>query len=128
MTIVPRWEWRVFGESFGPAERVFDSLEPASVVESDELYLLSRDSDASVKVREELMDVKRLLAVDDDGLEQWTPVLKSPFPLRTEDIRFVLDTLRVPVPKLERDAYPRDAIADRARGVGATGARRPQAA
>ena len=36
-TIVPRWEWRIFGESFGPAERVFGSLEPDSVQESDEL-------------------------------------------------------------------------------------------
>ena len=42
------------------------------------------------------MDVKRLLAVDDEGLEQWTPVLKAPFPLRAEDIRFILDTLREP--------------------------------
>ena len=64
------------------------------------------------------MDVKRLLAVDDDGLEQWTPVLKSPFPLHTEDIRFVLDTLHVPVPTLERDAYPRDAIATELAGSG----------
>ena len=67
MTIVPRWEWRIFGESFGPAEDVFASLDPESVMESDELYVLSRASDASVKVREGLMDVKRRLAVDDDG-------------------------------------------------------------
>ena len=118
MTIVPRWEWRIFGESFGPAEGVFDSLEPESVGESDELYVLSRGSDASVKVREGLMDVKRRLAVDDEGLEQWMPVLKSPFPLRAADIRFILDTLRVPVPPLERDAYPRDEIAGELAGSG----------
>ena len=118
MTIVPRWEWRIFGESFGPAERVFDSLEPESVMESDELYVLSRASDASVKVREALMDVKRRLAVDDEGLEQWAPVLKSPFPLRAEDLRFVLDTLGVPAPPLERDAYPRDEIAAELAGLG----------
>jgi exopolyphosphatase / guanosine-5'-triphosphate,3'-diphosphate pyrophosphatase len=116
--IVPRWEWRIFGESFGPAESVFAALEPASVMESDELYVLSRASDASVKVREGLMDVKRRLAVDDEGLEQWAPVLKSPFPLRAEDIRFVLETLRVAVPPLERDAYPRDEIAAELAGLG----------
>jgi exopolyphosphatase / guanosine-5'-triphosphate,3'-diphosphate pyrophosphatase len=114
MTIVPRWEWRIFG----PAERLFDSLEPDSVAESDELYVLSHASDASVKVRDELMDVKRLLAVDDEGLEQWTPVLKAPFPLRAEDIRFILDTLREPVPPLKRDAYPRDEIAAELAGSG----------
>jgi exopolyphosphatase / guanosine-5'-triphosphate,3'-diphosphate pyrophosphatase len=118
MTIVPRWEWRVFGESFGPAEGVFDSSEPESVIESDELYVLSRASDASVKVREALMDVKRRLAVDDEGLEQWVPVLKSPFPLRAEDIRFVLETLGVPAPRLERDAYPRDEIGAELEGLG----------
>ena len=97
---------------------MFDSLEPESVMESDELYVLSRASDASVKVREALMDVKRRLAVDDEGLEQWMPVLKSPFPLRAEDIRFVLDTLGVPAPPLERDAYPRDEIAAELAGLG----------
>ena len=37
--------------------------------ESDELYLLSVHSDASVKVRAELMDVKRLEHVSDEGLD-----------------------------------------------------------
>ena len=34
----------------------------------------------SVKVRDELMDVKVLEQVDDDGLEQWRPVLKAALP------------------------------------------------
>ena len=38
-------------------------------------------ADASVKVRDGLMDVKLLEQVSDDGLEQWTPVLKASFPL-----------------------------------------------
>ena len=46
---------------------------PSASQESDEIYLLSEESDASVKVRDGLMDVKQLEAVDDDGLEQWRP-------------------------------------------------------
>jgi exopolyphosphatase/guanosine-5'-triphosphate,3'-diphosphate pyrophosphatase len=118
MTIVPRWEWRSFGERFDPAEGVFDSLEPESVEESDELYVLSRASDASAKVRDGLMDVKRRLAVDDEGLEQWMPVLKSSFPLSAEDISFVLAALGVAVPPLERHAYPRDEIGAELEGLG----------
>ena len=40
-TIVPRWEWRSFGERFGAAEAVLAALAPERVHESDELYLLS---------------------------------------------------------------------------------------
>src|SRR5204862_96763 len=67
--IVPRWEWRTFGESFGAAEGLLDLREAERVQESDELYLLSQESDASVKVRDGLIDVKRLEAVDGQGLE-----------------------------------------------------------
>ena len=54
--------------------------------ESDELYLLSLESDASVKVRDGLMDVKQLESVDGDGLEQWRPVLKDAFPLAADSV------------------------------------------
>ncbi len=97
MTIVPRWEWRTFGDSFGEAESRFASLSPERAQESDDLYLLSRNSDASVKVRDGLMDVKRLQAVNDDGLEQWMPVLKASFPLSDADFQVMLDALGVAV-------------------------------
>ena len=62
--IVPRWEWRSFGESFGSAEAVLTAQAPERVHETDELYLLSPESDASVKVRDSLMDVKQLESVN----------------------------------------------------------------
>ena len=58
-TIVPRWEWRVFGRNFGPAEVAFAALTPERVQESDELYLVS-PGDENVKVRDDLMDIKVL--------------------------------------------------------------------
>jgi exopolyphosphatase/guanosine-5'-triphosphate,3'-diphosphate pyrophosphatase len=104
-TIVPRWEWRSFGERFGPAEEVLAAQTPERVHETEELYLLSAASDASVKVRDALMDVKRLEDVNADGLEQWRPVMKAAFPLRTDDVEFVLDTLHAPAPQAPRPEY-----------------------
>jgi exopolyphosphatase / guanosine-5'-triphosphate,3'-diphosphate pyrophosphatase len=105
MTIVPRWEWRVFGDSFGSAEDVFAALEPERVDEDDDIYVLSRGSDASVKLRDGRADVKRLLRVGDEGLEQWMPVLKAAFPLTAAEVRTVLEALRVDVPPLARGEY-----------------------
>jgi exopolyphosphatase/guanosine-5'-triphosphate,3'-diphosphate pyrophosphatase len=93
MTIVPRWEWRTFGDSFGHADDVFGSMTPDQIQESDEVYVLSTNGDASVKVRDELMDVKHLEATNDDGLEQWIPVLKEAFPLAGSEAATLFETL-----------------------------------
>jgi exopolyphosphatase / guanosine-5'-triphosphate,3'-diphosphate pyrophosphatase len=103
--VVPRWEWRTFGESFGAAERLLAQGGAGRLEESDEIYLLSEESDASVKVRDDLMDVKRLEAVDGNGLEQWRPVLKASFPLAATDVAAVLEALGVPARGLGRDSY-----------------------
>lgn len=103
--IVPRWEWRTFGDDFGEVERKLAATGPERVQESDETYLLSLESDASVKVRDGLMDVKLLEEVDDDGLEQWRPVMKAEFPLAADGVRQVFDALAVPVPSLAGDGY-----------------------
>ncbi len=110
--LVPRWEWRTFGETFGRAEEAFATLTAERVEESDEVYLLSAESDASVKVRDGLMDVKHLEAVDGDGLEQWVPVLKGAFPLPASDVAVVLAALRVAARPFDRAAYGFDDLLD----------------
>jgi exopolyphosphatase/guanosine-5'-triphosphate,3'-diphosphate pyrophosphatase len=70
-------------------------MQTTKVQESDDLYLLSVASNASVKVRGGQMDVKELQEVDRDGLEQWKPVLKAGFPLSASDAATVLAALRV---------------------------------
>jgi exopolyphosphatase / guanosine-5'-triphosphate,3'-diphosphate pyrophosphatase len=105
--IIPRWEWRTFGADFGAAEERLEALTPERVGETDEVYLLSLGSDASVKLREGLVDVKRLERIDENGLELWRPVMKTAFPISADDARTVLETLRATVPPLERDAYTR---------------------
>jgi exopolyphosphatase / guanosine-5'-triphosphate,3'-diphosphate pyrophosphatase len=79
--IVPRWEWRTFRQDFGSAEPRFAALAPDKVQQSAEVYVLVVDSDANVKFRDNLLDIKQLERVNDDGLEQWRPLLKEPFPL-----------------------------------------------
>ena len=110
--IIPRWEWRAFGESFGAAEAALRATPPESVVESDELYLLAADCDASVKVREGLMDIKRLEATNTTALERWRPVMKAAFPLPASDVGAVMSALGRPSPHLTREEYGLDQLVD----------------
>jgi exopolyphosphatase/guanosine-5'-triphosphate,3'-diphosphate pyrophosphatase len=110
--VVPRWEWRTFGRQFDATERLLaDLAQPDGVRESDEMYLVSLPSNASVKLRDELVDVKRLERVDDAGLELWKPVLKAAFPLSMEQVTVVLTTLGVAVPGRPRGEYTREQFA-----------------
>ena len=93
--IVPRWEWRGFGSGFQRADEVLWPLEPERTRSSDERYVLSTRSDASVKVRDGKLDVKRLIEVDDHGLELWVPTMKAEFPLSVEDVGETRDALRL---------------------------------
>jgi exopolyphosphatase / guanosine-5'-triphosphate,3'-diphosphate pyrophosphatase len=107
VTIIPRWEWRIFGVDFGVAEAALAASAPGRVEESDELYLLSA-AGANVKVRYDLMDIKLLREIDGDGLERWEPVLKAGFPLPAAEVVRVFDALGVSSPPLTRDAYTLD--------------------
>src|SRR5262249_52279973 len=91
--VASRWEWRTFGEDFGDAEARIGELTTEREQESDDVYILSVASNSSVKVRGGQMDVKKLQAVDDEGLEQWKPVLKAGFPLGAPDVETVLAAL-----------------------------------
>lgn len=103
--IIPRWEWRTFGENFGEADSRYAALTPSEVQETDELYFLSNANDANVKVRFELMDIKTLEQTNAGGLEQWKPVMKAKFPLPSAEVKKVLEALAVPVPKMARENY-----------------------
>jgi exopolyphosphatase/guanosine-5'-triphosphate,3'-diphosphate pyrophosphatase len=108
-TIIPRWEWRTFGAAFGAADAKFAALATEKVQESDEIYLLSPATDANVKIRAELMDLKTLEQVSQAGLEQWRPVMKAGFPLGQEDVATVCAALGVSAPS-GRDAFTLDEL------------------
>jgi exopolyphosphatase/guanosine-5'-triphosphate,3'-diphosphate pyrophosphatase len=103
--IIPRWEWRTFGNGFGDAEQRIDAFTPDKVRESTEIYILSAVSNDNTKIRDMLMDIKTLQQVNDDGLEQWKPVMKGSFPLPAEEIVRVFGAFRVTPEPLQRDAY-----------------------
>lgn len=96
MTVVARWEWRIFGDAFAVAQRRLTATVPERVEHSDEIYVVARGSDASVKLRGGRLDAKRLLRVDNEGLEQWVPVVKAEFPLTAAELGGVLELLGVP--------------------------------
>jgi exopolyphosphatase/guanosine-5'-triphosphate,3'-diphosphate pyrophosphatase len=109
--IVPRWEWRTFGASFEGAEAALVGSSAVGVEESDELYLLSDDGD-NVKIRFEILDIKSLLAVDEHGLQQWTPTLKADFPVSATDAATTVDALRLPPQALGRQEFSQAELLD----------------
>ena len=104
-----RSEWRSFGQRFGRAELRLAALPPGKAQESDEVYLLTAAGD-NVKVRDDLMDIKVLRAVDADGLEQWMPVMKAPFPMSPADAAKVFAALNVPAPATPASGWTLDAF------------------
>ena len=93
--VVPRWEWRTFGDLENVNEFLAALLaEPAA--ESEETYVLSRFSNASVKVRDGLMDAKVLRRVTGMGLELWEPTMKARFPLDGAALATMFEALGLP--------------------------------
>jgi exopolyphosphatase / guanosine-5'-triphosphate,3'-diphosphate pyrophosphatase len=58
------------------------------------------------------LDVKRLEAVNDDGLEQWRPVLKARFPLPESSVEALLAELGAPAVPRTRGEYTVDALVE----------------
>lgn len=100
--IIPRWEWRTFAESIDIAVDL-DQYKQDRQVESAETYILSTVVDENPKVRDGKMDVKSLQQVNEDGLEQWKPILKVSFPLTLEQTAEVFQVFRLSLPKLKGD-------------------------
>ena len=127
--IVARWEWRAFGEDFGPAEERLAALEPERVRRATRYTSCRREATLRSRSATALMDVKHLEEVNDDGLEQWLPVLKGGFPLAAGDAAAVLDELGVARRRSTATAYTLDELIDEVVGrAGAARGRRAQAA
>jgi exopolyphosphatase/guanosine-5'-triphosphate,3'-diphosphate pyrophosphatase len=107
--IISRWEWRTFGDSFGPAAAALRQWASTGESQGDERYLLTTDGD-NVKIRDELLDIKVLREVDERGLERWEPSLKAGFPLDARTLVATFDALRRPLPVLSRDEYSQEQL------------------
>lgn len=100
--VIPRWEWRSFGGDFGDADERLREEELLGIRESDEIYLLSPSLN-NIKIRDGLVDIKLMRDVNENGLEQWMPVLKAEFPLTPAAIAGLFEALGLPVPERLRN-------------------------
>ncbi len=106
-----RFEFRTFGQNFDIEWKKMDELSPPvpeKVRErsSEEIYIVSKTNDLNnTKIRDGKMDIKTFVK-EVDGLEQWNPLLKAEFPLKTEFIKGDLfDAFKAECPKLDKDEY-----------------------
>ncbi len=110
--IIPRWEWRTFGNNFDGANNPFASYKADQPKDSDETYFLSPATSENVKVRDGLMDIKKFQRANADGLEQWKPVMKHGFPLPADNVKTVFEILGIAAPKLARSEYTEQQVID----------------
>lgn len=94
---VPRWEWRTFEAVPRQSTDLLVSRAPLQIQKKEEIYLLSPNSEASVKIRDDLLETKLLEQRDETGLELWRPVFSAAFPLPAAVIGEALQLLDVPV-------------------------------
>lgn len=107
--IIPRYEFRTFAQSFGIVETKMRNLSKCERLrESSDIYILSELSMENTKVRNNVMDIKSLQRVTEDGLEQWKPIKKAEFPLLVREIKEVFQVFNVPVPPLSQEEYALD--------------------
>jgi len=107
----PRFEFRTFGLDFSEAEYRMSRLSnpvPEKVWErsSDEIYIMSRTNDNNnTKIRDGKMDIKTFIT-EQDGLEQWNPLMKAEFPIPASVLRDdVYPAFQVEMPNFDKDSY-----------------------
>jgi len=103
--VVPRWEWRTFGQDFGESEALINQYPCLRVKESREIYILSSNAGDNCKIRNSQIDIKVLERIDAQRLELWKPLLKAAFPINREIVRLLMRTLHVRKPMLLRERY-----------------------
>ena len=80
--VVPRWEWRFIGRSL-PVDRARLHVTRGDAPTSRETYLLSALTPHNIKVRNAMLEIKRLEEHAADGVELWRPTARSAFPLES---------------------------------------------
>lgn len=104
--IIPRWEWRTFGEDLSKGEENIKKCGTPRNRKSSEIYILSSKSNDNTKIRDELMDIKSPIRINENtGLEQWTVLAKSAFPIHINDLTLVYKAFGLKMPYLDKDEY-----------------------
>lgn len=91
---------------------MFADLTPeGEPTETEETYLLG-PGDVNVKIRFALLDIKKLMDVDEHGLELWAPTSKAEFPMEADRALAVFDAWELPRPTADREIYELDQFLD----------------
>jgi len=101
----PRWEWRTFGQSLAGLEAKIGPSAQVPAHYSEELYLVNPRSPHNAKIRDALLDVKRIKSTAPSGLELWEVALKHGFPLSSPTITSFFAALELGPPTLQRACY-----------------------
>jgi len=102
---VLRWEWRTFAPDLGDVKRRLPSLAHIKAEHSRETYIVCALVPHSAQVRFDELDVRRLVQLDAQGLQQWDPVIKTTFPIAAETAARLFGIWRLPLPGFERPHY-----------------------
>ena len=98
----------MFGSRLSPGDRILSGLTPlGDPQETDEIYLLGPEH-VNLKIRFDLLDIKKLVDTDEDGLELWAPISKTPFPIETEGVHLVFESVGLTPPGVDRDSHTLD--------------------
>ena len=106
-SVIPRYEFRIFGNDLAKYESKINKLSPKEITrQMDSVYLLTPwKRKNNVKIREGVMDIK-VLEQEHLGLQQWNPFLVGEFPLDADVIKTVVfPALGVESPVFERKKY-----------------------
>ncbi|GAB1455986.1 MAG: hypothetical protein RBT62_07565 [Spirochaetia bacterium] len=117
--IVPRAEFRVFGH--GVIEIVKSKmwngktvLFQARKMPAETYFLSSKTSEANVKVRDGLLDIKVKTGETPEGYEIFQPRGKFQFPVNRSDLETILSHLKVDM-KLDKETYSIESFIEMAR-------------
>jgi len=121
MKIIPRYEFRVWGDDLGFAQaRLLELGTGLKRRQTNETYIVSRAEQTNVKIRAGILDIKQLLDRW-NRLERWKPVFKLTFPVESQMLStsvFPLLDVEAPAPAtglLSEEEFV--AVADRLEGV-----------
>ncbi len=106
-TIIPRYEFRIFGNNLDPVIQNITKLSRKEMTRKmDSVYLLTPwKRRNNIKIREGVMDIK-VLEQEFEKLQQWSPFLVGEFPMKSEVIKTtVFPALGVESPVFERKEY-----------------------
>jgi hypothetical protein len=106
--VAARWEFRWMDHALPADADAIARWSPGPVTTSAETYLVSFRTAHNAKLRQGVVDLKRLRQISADGLEQWEPVLKSPGPLTPDQLEVLCASWGVAPPAHRRGPVPLD--------------------